>query len=177
MHPLLLTSHRVSVNDTPLTAASFRITNAGGSADRLVKVTTAEAGAGTPTLSRHLMLSGDTATDKTVASVVAAAGDSLAMSPDGLDVVLPAKANWRSGDLVSFTLYVERCGAVQTSRWWSGRVRTAYDPPSGFVGRPVCRVPSERCVLYHSLRDEWQARVLCVPTGDERSSDARMRPS
>ncbi len=100
--------------DTPDTAAFFRITNSGGSADRLLKVTSAEAGEGTPTLSRHVMTSSNAASDQTVASVAVPAGDSLAMAPDGLDVIVPAKAGRRSGDLVSFTLYFEHSGAVKT---------------------------------------------------------------
>jgi copper(I)-binding protein len=104
----------VPFGETPVTAAFFRITNSGGSADRLLKVTTAEAGAGAPTLSRHLMTSGNTATDQTVDSVAVPAGDSVAMSPDGLDVIVPAKRGWQSGDLVAFTLHFEHSGAVKT---------------------------------------------------------------
>ncbi|MET7908353.1 copper chaperone PCu(A)C [Streptomyces avermitilis] len=100
--------------DTPDTAAFFRITNCGGAADRLLKVTSAEAGAGTPTLSRHVMTSGNSASDRTVASVAVPAGDSLAMSPDAVDVIVPAKKDWQSGDLVSFTLHFEHSGAVKT---------------------------------------------------------------
>ncbi|MEU1183399.1 copper chaperone PCu(A)C [Streptomyces sp. NPDC005820] len=99
---------------TPVTAAFFRITNSGGSADRLLKVTTAEGGADTPTLSRHVMTGANTASDRTVDSVAVPAGDSLAMSPAGLDVVVPAKKDWKSGDLVAFTLHFEHSGAVQT---------------------------------------------------------------
>ena len=104
----------VPSGDTPVTAAFFRITNSGGAADRLLKVTTAEAGPGALTLSRHVMTSSNTATDRTVASVGVPAGDSVDMSPDGVDVTVPVKKGWRSGDLVSFTLHFEHSEAVKT---------------------------------------------------------------
>jgi copper(I)-binding protein len=98
---------------TPDTAAFFRITNSGGSADRLLKVTSAEA-AGPATLSGHRMTGARTASARTLASVAVPAGGGLAMSPDGVDVVVPANPDWRSGDLVPFTLHFERGGAVET---------------------------------------------------------------
>lgn len=98
--------------DTPETAAFFRITNAGGAADRLLKVTSSEIGAGAPTLSRHVMTSAGSASDRTVTSVAVPAGDSLAMSPSGLDVIVPVRKGWQSGDLVAFTLHFEHSGAV-----------------------------------------------------------------
>ncbi|MGQ4384776.1 copper chaperone PCu(A)C [Streptomyces sp. SAS_270] len=98
---------------TPVTAAFFRITNSGGAGDRLLKVTSTEAGTGRPTLSRHAMTSSNTASDQTVNSAAVPAGESLAMSPDGLDVTVPAKKGWQPGDLVSFTLHFERSGAVK----------------------------------------------------------------
>ncbi|MFJ7996073.1 copper chaperone PCu(A)C [Streptomyces sp. NPDC096310] len=98
---------------TPVTAAFFRITNGGGAADRLLKVTTAGAGAGAPTLSQHVMTGSNTASDETVDSVAVPAGDSVAMSPGGLDVIVPAEKGWQAGDLVSFTLHFERSGAVK----------------------------------------------------------------
>jgi copper(I)-binding protein len=95
------------------TAAFFRITNSGGSADRLLKVTSRGVdGAGI--LSRHSMTGARAASAQTVASVVVPAGGSLAMSPYGLDVTVPAKAGRQAGDLVSFTLHFERSGAVKT---------------------------------------------------------------
>lgn len=137
--------------DTPVTAAFFRITN---------------------------MTNRNTATDQSVDSVVVPAGDSLAMSPSSLDVIVPAKPGRQSGDLVAFTLHFERSGAVKTLAVVVRPGRTAHDAPAPIVvGRTVRRVPPGRCVLYHSPRDEWQTRVLCVPTGDGWSPDARMRPS
>ncbi|MFD4600536.1 copper chaperone PCu(A)C [Streptomyces sp. NPDC058464] len=95
------------------TAAFFRITNSGGSADRLVKVASAEVD-GAVTLSRHRMTGSRSAYAQTVGSVAVEAGDSLAMSPDGLDVIVPANTDWQPGDLVPFTLYFEHSGAVRT---------------------------------------------------------------
>ncbi|WP_217554371.1 copper chaperone PCu(A)C [Streptomyces sp. GbtcB6] len=95
------------------TAAFFRITNSGGSADRLVKVASAEVD-GAITLSRHRMTDNRSAYARAVGSVAVAAGESLAMSPDGLDAIVPAKATWQPGDLVPFTLYFEHSGAVRT---------------------------------------------------------------
>ncbi|WP_369031388.1 copper chaperone PCu(A)C [Streptomyces adonidis] len=100
--------------DTPETAAFFRIVNSGGSADRLLKVTSAGVGKGALTLSRHLMTGARTASAETVTSAEIPAGDRLAMSPDGLDVIVPVKAGWQPGDLVSFTLHFEHSGAVRT---------------------------------------------------------------
>ncbi|MFJ8104832.1 copper chaperone PCu(A)C [Streptomyces sp. NPDC096132] len=102
------------VGDTPVTAAFFRITNGGGAADRLLKVTTAEAGGGAPTLNRHVMTGSNTASDRTVDSVAVPAGGTVAMSPDSVDVIVPVKQDWRSGDLVAFTLHFEHSGAVRT---------------------------------------------------------------
>ncbi|ELP68527.1 copper chaperone PCu(A)C [Streptomyces turgidiscabies] len=99
---------------TPVTAAFFRITNSGGAADRLLRVTSTEVGAGEAVLSRHVMNSSNTASDLTVGSVAVPAGESLAMSPDGLDVIVPVRKGWQPGDLVSFTLHFEHGGAVKT---------------------------------------------------------------
>ncbi|WP_330286938.1 copper chaperone PCu(A)C [Streptomyces sp. NBC_00576] len=102
------------VGDVQETAAFFRITNSGGSADRLLKVTSTEVGVGSLTLSRHRMTGAGSASAQTVASVAVLAGDSIAMSPKSLDVIVPVKAGWQPGDLVAFTLHFERGGAVKT---------------------------------------------------------------
>ncbi|MGX1563248.1 copper chaperone PCu(A)C [Streptomyces sp. NPDC055506] len=100
---------------TPDTAAFFRITNSGGAPDRLLRVTTAEAGDRGLTLSRHVMTSSNTASDRTVSSVGIPAGRSLVMSPAGFDVIVPVKkGGWRTGDLVAFTLHFEHSGAVKS---------------------------------------------------------------
>nr|WP_319023134.1 copper chaperone PCu(A)C [Streptomyces phaeolivaceus] len=98
--------------DTPETAAFFRITNSGGSADRLLKVTSADIdGAGG--LSRHRMTGTASAVSETVASVGVPAGGTVAMTPTGLDVIVPANTDWRFGDLVDFTLHFEHSGTVR----------------------------------------------------------------
>ncbi|MBQ1088628.1 copper chaperone PCu(A)C [Streptomyces sp. B93] len=98
--------------DSRETAAFFRITNSGGSADRLLKVTSAEAG-GATRLSRHRMVTANTASGQTVTSVPVPAGGSLAMSPSGVDVIVPTKGTWRPGDLIAFTLHFQHSGAVR----------------------------------------------------------------
>ncbi|MFJ8934889.1 copper chaperone PCu(A)C [Streptomyces sp. NPDC102365] len=99
--------------DTPETAAFFRITNTGGSADRLLKVT-ATGTDGATRLSRHRMTGARSASARTVTSVPVPAGDSISMSPDSLDVIVPANPGWEIGDLVTFTLHFERGGAVRS---------------------------------------------------------------
>lgn len=91
------------------TAAFFDVANLGGADDRLVGVTSSATG-GEITLSS--LGTGGLRAD--VASVVVAAGRELSMSPDGLDVTLRAKAGWRAGDLVPFTLHFAHGGAVTT---------------------------------------------------------------
>ncbi|NNN31496.1 copper chaperone PCu(A)C [Streptomyces sp. S3(2020)] len=99
--------------DSTETAAFFDLTNTGGADDRLVEVTSSSTDAEI-VLSRHRMI-GDTAATRTeVASAAVPAGRVLAMSPDGLDVVLSAGTRWKAGDLVPFTLHFERTGAVET---------------------------------------------------------------
>ncbi|WP_155056632.1 hypothetical protein [Streptomyces blattellae] len=41
------------------------------------------------------------------------AGGSVVMSPTGLDVILPANADWKAGDLGDFALHFEHSGAVR----------------------------------------------------------------
>ncbi|WAU83230.1 copper chaperone PCu(A)C [Streptomyces sp. Qhu-G9] len=53
------------------------------------------------------------ASARTVAPVPVPAGASIAMSPSGLDVIVPANADWQAGDLVTFTLHFERGGPVK----------------------------------------------------------------
>ncbi|MBY8846564.1 copper chaperone PCu(A)C [Streptomyces sp. SP2-10] len=99
-------------NGSSETAAFFRITNEGGSADRLVGVTSPRAPGGVG-LARHRMGSGATAYRAPVESVEIPAGGSLTMSPYGVDLTVAAPAGeWRAGDLVSFTLEFGRSGRV-----------------------------------------------------------------
>lgn len=98
--------------NTQDTAAFFRITNTGGADDRLLKVTSPDADGGTA-LSRHRMTNGRAAYAEKVDSVTVQAGDSLAMSPSGLDVTLRVNAGWREFDFVPFTLHFQRSGQVK----------------------------------------------------------------
>jgi hypothetical protein len=60
------------------------------------------------------MRQGNAAYGAAVDSVSVAAGDSLAMSPTGVDLTVPVPSGgWRSGDLVSFTLEFRRSGPVK----------------------------------------------------------------
>ncbi|QTD96665.1 copper chaperone PCu(A)C [Streptomyces cyanogenus] len=94
------------------TAAFFRMTNEGGSDDRLVAVTSADAPGGVG-LARHHMRSGTTAYRTSIESVEIRAGKSVAMSPYGVDLTVTVPAEqWRPGDLVCFTLVFSRSGRV-----------------------------------------------------------------
>ncbi|MFG2797880.1 copper chaperone PCu(A)C [Streptomyces pseudovenezuelae] len=95
------------------TAAFFRVTNRGGSGDRLIRVTSPAAPGGI-TLARHRMNEGNGAYRTGIDSVEIPAGGSLAMSPQGVDLTVPATAGeWSSGDLVPFTLEFRRSGRVK----------------------------------------------------------------
>ncbi|WP_128430206.1 copper chaperone PCu(A)C [Streptomyces cyaneus] len=94
------------------TAAFFRITNSGGTDDRLLKVTSS-TGRGDATLSRHRMTSGRMAYAETVDSARVPAGGILAMSPYGLDVTLRAQPGWQTGTYVPFTLHFEYGGRIE----------------------------------------------------------------
>ncbi|MFD7279760.1 copper chaperone PCu(A)C [Streptomyces sp. NPDC059862] len=96
------------------TAAFFRITNSGGMGDRLTKVTSSDTLGEEGTLSRHNMTGDAAATGKAVDSVIIPAGERLDMSPYGLDITVRAKADWRTGDLVRFTLHFEDSGRIET---------------------------------------------------------------
>ncbi|MGI5440660.1 copper chaperone PCu(A)C [Streptomyces shenzhenensis] len=97
----------------PETAAFFRIANEGGSPDTLVRITARDV-PGEVTLSRHRMKQGNAAYRSVIDSVSVAAGGSLAMSPSGVDLTVPVPSDeWRSGDLVPFTLEFRRSGRVK----------------------------------------------------------------
>ncbi|MER6523879.1 copper chaperone PCu(A)C [Streptomyces sp. NPDC001508] len=96
---------------TPETAAFFRITNTGGSDDRLLSVSSPRV-SGDIALSRHEMTTGGAAYRQTADSLAVPAGDTLDMSPLTSDVTVPADGDWRTGDLVPFTLRFEHTGRV-----------------------------------------------------------------
>lgn len=113
---------------SPETAAFFRITNEGGSTDRLLGVTSPGVPGGV-TLARHRMGGGATAYRASIASVEIPAGRTVAMSPHGMDLTVPVPAGvWRAGDRVSFTLTFRRGGRVRTSAVVV-RAGTAAFPP------------------------------------------------
>ncbi|MEU6732690.1 copper chaperone PCu(A)C [Streptomyces physcomitrii] len=96
----------------PLTAAFFRISNSGGSDDRLTGVTS-PAVTGQIRLSRHRMAAGNSATGEEVASLPLPAARTLAMSPHSSDVIVPAQGNWRRGDSVPFTLHFAQSDPIE----------------------------------------------------------------
>ncbi|MGW0962917.1 copper chaperone PCu(A)C [Streptomyces gelaticus] len=91
------------LGSTPETAAFFTLTNDGGSADRLVKVTSPDTAA-PPALSEHRMTSSGAAYRQPVGSATVPAEDGLTMTPHGTDVTVRPKGTWRPGEEVSFTL-------------------------------------------------------------------------
>ncbi|MFH8442130.1 copper chaperone PCu(A)C [Streptomyces sp. NPDC018026] len=95
--------------ETTETSAYFDVTNTGDTDDRLVAVTYSGGEAG---LSRHFMTPSGAASKESLEAVGVSAGDSLSMSPHGVDVTLTARPGWRPGDLVRFTLRFERRGSV-----------------------------------------------------------------
>ncbi|MFJ8006227.1 copper chaperone PCu(A)C [Streptomyces fagopyri] len=95
------------------TAAFFRLTNDGGSTDRLLRVTSSIAPGGI-TLTGHRMNGANSAYRSTVDSVAVAGRDSVVMSPTGVDLTLVTGGRkLRSGDLVSFTLEFQRSRPVK----------------------------------------------------------------
>ncbi|MDT0438169.1 MULTISPECIES: copper chaperone PCu(A)C [Streptomyces] len=98
----------------PETAAFFDIANEGGSSDTLLRVTARGVPDGVA-LSRHRMTGGNGAYRSPIASVAVAAGESLAMSPTGVDLTVPVpEGGWSAGDLVTFTLEFRRGGTVES---------------------------------------------------------------
>ncbi|MEU9635828.1 copper chaperone PCu(A)C [Streptomyces tendae] len=96
----------------PETAAFFRITNVGGSQDRLVRVTSSDVTEGI-SLSSHRMTAGGAAYRRPTESLPVPAGGTLDMSPHSSDVTVPAAAGWETGDLVPFTLHFEHSGRMK----------------------------------------------------------------
>ncbi|WP_432040056.1 copper chaperone PCu(A)C [Streptomyces cucumeris] len=94
------------------TAVLFDIANPGGADDRLLKVAS-PAVRGQITLRRPPQDRAGGASDIRMASAAVPAGRGLAMSPGGVLVALKSGVGWRVGDLVPFTLYFERSGAVR----------------------------------------------------------------
>lgn len=93
-----------SFGSTPETAAFFTLTNDGGSADRLVRVTSPDT-TEPPALSEHRMTSSNGAYRQRVDSVLVPARDGLTMNPHGNDVTVRPKSPLRPGEVVPFTLH------------------------------------------------------------------------
>ncbi|WP_203593003.1 copper chaperone PCu(A)C [Streptomyces sp. SID9124] len=93
-----------SSGSTPETAAFFTLINDGGSADRLVRVTSPDT-TEPPALSGHRMTSSNGAYRQPVDSVLVPVRDGLTMNPHGNDVTVRPKSPLRPGEVVSFTLH------------------------------------------------------------------------
>ncbi|MFD9373601.1 copper chaperone PCu(A)C [Streptomyces sp. NPDC060020] len=96
--------------DRERTAAFFRITNTGGSGDRLVSVTSPVVES--VMLSRHEKGTGADSM-RMVPSAEIPAGSTLEMTPSTLDVMMTVKGRWRVGDAVPFVLHFRNSGPVQ----------------------------------------------------------------
>ncbi|MEU6017921.1 copper chaperone PCu(A)C [Streptomyces sp. NPDC047515] len=117
-----------SFGSTPETAAFFTLTNDGGSADRLVQVTSPDTTA-PPRLSEHRMTSSGAAYRQPVDSVTVPAEDGLTMAPHGIDVTVRPKETWRPGEEVSFTLRFAHGKPLE--------VRAVVVRPGTETGRPL----------------------------------------
>ncbi|WP_371789809.1 copper chaperone PCu(A)C [Streptomyces sp. NBC_01471] len=95
---------------TPETAAFFTITNTGGSADRLLSVTSPRAAA-PPALSQHRMTPSG-AYRRPVATATVPAGEGLTMAPAGIDVTVRPNSDWQEGEHIPFTLRFEHAKPV-----------------------------------------------------------------
>ncbi|MEU5954312.1 copper chaperone PCu(A)C [Streptomyces sp. NPDC047525] len=99
--------------DTRDTSAYFRITNRGGSADRLTGITSDSPAADQTMLGRHRTTEGRAAYMSGAASVEVPAHGTLAMSPLGTNVMLRARGRWQAGDTVPFTLHFRDGGSIR----------------------------------------------------------------
>ncbi|WP_327327533.1 copper chaperone PCu(A)C [Streptomyces sp. NBC_01210] len=98
--------------DNEDTAAFFRIANSGGAADQLVSVTSPAVESAM--LSRHESADSGAGFMRMVDSAEIPAGDTVVMSPSGLDVMVRTKAPWQVGDTVPFVLHFRHGGPVDT---------------------------------------------------------------
>ncbi|MEU6124001.1 copper chaperone PCu(A)C [Streptomyces sp. NPDC047123] len=98
--------------DTEDTAAFFRITNTGGSDDRLTEVTSPAFD--DVMLGRHTTTGRAVASMRMVDSAAVPAGEGLTMSPYGLDVMATLRAPLRLGERVPFVLTFRHGGSVRT---------------------------------------------------------------
>ncbi|MEV5878459.1 copper chaperone PCu(A)C [Streptomyces sp. NPDC052101] len=92
-------------------AAFFRISNAGGTDDELTGVTSTATDAAM--LGRNTTTNRNTGTMRAVDSVTVPAGGTVAMSPQGLDVMVAVRGTWHAGDLVPFVLHFRHSGRIK----------------------------------------------------------------
>ncbi|ATL25632.1 copper chaperone PCu(A)C [Streptomyces formicae] len=97
---------------TPNTAAFFRITNRGGSADELTRVTSPSILSGIA-LSRHRMTPDGAAYRAAADRLRVPAHGTLDMTPMSSDVTVPSDRDWRMGDRIPFDLHFEHSGTVR----------------------------------------------------------------
>ncbi|MFI5663685.1 copper chaperone PCu(A)C [Streptomyces sp. NPDC051684] len=97
---------------TPDTAAFFRVTNQGDSADELTEVTSPSVPDGIA-LSRHRMTADGAAYRDTADWLQVPARGTLDMSPMSSDVTVPADPVWSMGDRISFDLHFTHSGTVR----------------------------------------------------------------
>lgn len=111
---IAVTSGRVVLPDgeSKETVAFFDVYNPGGSDDQLVEVTSA-AVTGEMTLSHYRAAGGAAAHQDAVDSVTVPARGFLTMSSRGAEVVVPANAAWRAGDIVALTLHFRHSGWIK----------------------------------------------------------------
>ncbi|MEV6757030.1 copper chaperone PCu(A)C [Streptomyces sp. NPDC051214] len=96
------------------TAAFFRITNQGSSADELTEVTSPAVPDGIA-LSRHRMTPKGAAYRAAANRLQVPAQGTLDMTPRSSDVTVPADRDWRVGDRIAFDLHFEHSGTVRVS--------------------------------------------------------------
>ncbi|MFI5859649.1 copper chaperone PCu(A)C [Streptomyces parvulus] len=98
--------------DTPDTAAFFRVTNQGDSADELTAVTSPAIGDGIA-LSRHRMTPEGAAYRDVADRIQVPARGTLDMTAMSSDVTVPADPDWHLGDRISFDLHFTHSGTVR----------------------------------------------------------------
>ncbi|MFD6434687.1 copper chaperone PCu(A)C [Streptomyces venezuelae] len=97
---------------TSVSSAYFRISNSGGSDDRLTSVTSPAFD--DLMLSQYAPMGGAAAGMRMVDSAVVPAGEGLTMSPYGLDVMVRIREPLRLGERIPFVLTFREGGTVRT---------------------------------------------------------------
>ncbi|MCJ1676231.1 copper chaperone PCu(A)C [Streptomyces sp. APSN-46.1] len=94
------------------TAAFFRVSNLGGADDQLVSVTSPDVEQAM--LSRHQSAGTGADSMNMTGPLDIPAGDTLAMSPFGADVMVKVKERWQAGQVVRFVLHFRHSKPVET---------------------------------------------------------------